>query len=248
MHESRGPLRAQAGFTLIELMIVIAIIAVVASVAIPQLQRARLTANESSAAATLRAIAQAQAQISPSVSVDTDADGVGEPAYLAELAGTAPARQSFGGSPIAGGPGDELDPTILQAALGQVNNGVATHSGYIFQIWLPGATAGGLVPGVPEDNGGGKAGAPFPDADNSEIAWCAYAWPMRRNATGTPVFFISSQGQLLFTANRGPGVTYSGVGGGPAFDAALSVPGDITSSFQIGGLPSNDGNLWVPLR
>ena len=229
-------------------MIVIAIIAVVAGVAIPQLQRARLTANESSAAATLRAIAQAQAAIAPSVAIDTDADGVGEPAYLAELAGTAPARQSFAGSPMPGGPGDELDPTILQAALGQVNNGVATHSGYIFQIWLPGATAGGLVPGIPEDNGGGKAGAPFPDADNSETVWCAYAWPMRRNATGTPVFFISSEGQLLMTANRGPGVTYSGVGGGPPFDAPLSIPGDMSSPFAIGGILGNDGNLWVPLR
>lgn len=229
-------------------MIVIAVIAVVASVAIPQLQRARLTANEASAAATLRAIAQAQAQITPALSIDTDMDGVGEPAYLAELAGTAPARLSFAGSPMPGGPGDELDPTILQAALGQVNNGVATHSGYIFQIWLPGPTAGGLVGGIPEDNGGGKAGAPFPDPDNSETVWNAYAWPMRRNATGTPVFFISSEGQLLMTTNRGPGVTYSGVGGGPAVDAALSVPGDMTSTFSIGGLPGNDGNLWVPLR
>ena len=46
----------QAGFSLIELLIVVAIILVIAAIAIPNLLRSRLAANESSSVATLRAI------------------------------------------------------------------------------------------------------------------------------------------------------------------------------------------------
>ena len=47
------------GFTLVEIMIVVAIIALLAAIAIPNLLRARITANETSAQATLRTISTA---------------------------------------------------------------------------------------------------------------------------------------------------------------------------------------------
>src|SRR5471030_2323873 len=48
------------GFSLVELLIVVAIILVLAAIAIPNLLRSRLAANESSAVATLRVLSTSE--------------------------------------------------------------------------------------------------------------------------------------------------------------------------------------------
>jgi type IV pilus assembly protein PilA len=57
---SFAPGGSNAGFSLIELLIVVAIILVIAAIAIPNLLRARIAANESSAATSVRRIATAE--------------------------------------------------------------------------------------------------------------------------------------------------------------------------------------------
>src|SRR5262245_3845219 len=115
------------GFTLIELMIVIAVIAILAAMAVPNLLRARLSANESNAIATLRTLATSQAQFQSLGAMDEDRDGVGEYGSLGELSGLVNLQRN--GVGIA----SPLNPPILPATFQTINgSGFATKSGYLF--------------------------------------------------------------------------------------------------------------------
>ena len=72
----------QKGFSLIELLIVVAIILIIAAIAIPNLMRSRMAADESSAVGSLRTINTAE------VTYNTNYPTVGYTGTLAQLGGS----------------------------------------------------------------------------------------------------------------------------------------------------------------
>jgi type IV pilus assembly protein PilA len=117
---SDAPIRNQGdamrkikGFSLIELLIVVAIILVIAAIAVPSFLHSRMAANESAAAASVRTVNTAQ------ISYDSAYPTIGYAASLSYLSGTCT------GSVI---------PTSAAACLIDSNLAAGTRSGYNFTL------------------------------------------------------------------------------------------------------------------
>ena len=84
-------MRNAKGFSLIELLIVVAIILTIAAIAIPSLLRSRIAANEASAVASIRTITTAEtayAQTYPSIGYTCTLTDLGPPASGQPLSST----------------------------------------------------------------------------------------------------------------------------------------------------------------
>lgn len=135
--------RKQKGFSLIELLIVVAIILIIAAIAIPNLIRAKMSANEAAAVATIRTINTAEIVYSSTYNTTTVFG------TLAQLSDNATPATCAAGAPA---------PTSAAACLidAAIENATKTpKAGYLLQPI--GLASGGFAvnndPAVPGSSG-----------------------------------------------------------------------------------------------